>query len=452
MECAHIRPRRTTRWPALAGIGPLCMVVLGMVASMALVHAHAGAQSAETPGPPRSIETSPGNRSISVSWRPPTSDGGADVTSYVVRHKQSSADDEPASWTEVAHSDLADLAAVLPALTEWTPHDVEIAAVNSVGRGDWSTKVQAVPNRDIKLPPRESDPQGRVARTAGLWSDSTTLWVAGNDYTTALAYTLATGERDAAKDRTLGDDVRADGNTCSNGDTVWLRRSVPNSRYGGHLEAFDAQTGNPQPSLDIPVPESEMFQALWCDSDSMRMMLNTPSPVSLRAYTLPDGDRDPRNDVVGIPRKFGTDAMWVDDTTIWLVHSGSTISAYGTNGWRRPSLDIHMRQGGGTVSPAHPKALWSDGATMWVGDYEYLYERVFSYRLPQAADGPPELWSATVSTDGSSVVLGFDEELDTNVVPDPARFMVKVGDAPTPRRLSRLRLWPTPRAMPSRSP
>lgn len=87
-----------------------------------------------TPGTPAGV---PGDTQIALTWTAPTSNGGAAITAYEVR----STINGGTSWTENP-TGCAGLANVLTCtatgLTNATPYQYEVRAVNSVGAGPWS--------------------------------------------------------------------------------------------------------------------------------------------------------------------------------------------------------------------------------------------------------------------------------------------------------------------------
>ena len=86
---------------------------------------------------------------LGVTWNPPDSDGGASITSYILRHIESDATDKSDSeWTEVANvwlTNSGDLAHVLTGLDNGTGYDVQVRGVNSEGEGAWSATQSATP-------------------------------------------------------------------------------------------------------------------------------------------------------------------------------------------------------------------------------------------------------------------------------------------------------------------
>lgn len=70
--------------------------------------------------------------SISVSWKPPKYDGGAEVTEYILESRMIGRD----NFTRVGADDkLMDKKFTLSGLKEGSSHEFRVSAVNKVGRG-----------------------------------------------------------------------------------------------------------------------------------------------------------------------------------------------------------------------------------------------------------------------------------------------------------------------------
>ena len=85
--------------------------------------------------------------SITISWTPPLSDGGSDITAYDLRHIETDDDEAVGSnWTvaeDVWTSGSGALEYTLTGLTVGTEYDIQVRAVNAVGDGTWSATVTA---------------------------------------------------------------------------------------------------------------------------------------------------------------------------------------------------------------------------------------------------------------------------------------------------------------------
>lgn len=83
--------------------------------------------------------------SISVTWRPPKYDGGADVTSYVLESRMIGHD----NFVRVGGEDkLMDRRFTLTGLKEGSSHEFRVSAVNQVGQGKPSFATKPVQCKD----------------------------------------------------------------------------------------------------------------------------------------------------------------------------------------------------------------------------------------------------------------------------------------------------------------
>ncbi len=94
------------------------------------------------PGPPTSVNATPSAGQVSVTWLPPTSDGGSPVTSYNVYEGTT-------SGGETFLANTSSTSYLATGLTNGTKYYFEVTAVNAVGEGTRSAEVSATP---ITLP------------------------------------------------------------------------------------------------------------------------------------------------------------------------------------------------------------------------------------------------------------------------------------------------------------
>ena len=104
---------------------------------------------ATKPGAPSISTVTPGDTKLTVAWNAPSSDGGATITAYDVRHILTSATDKAdANWTVVQVSWTTGggtLSEEITGLTNGLEYDVQVRAENSVGNGDWSATMMGTP-------------------------------------------------------------------------------------------------------------------------------------------------------------------------------------------------------------------------------------------------------------------------------------------------------------------
>ena len=94
-----------------------------------------------TPGAPASLTATPGNAQVTLTWTPPTSDGGAAITKYQYRVSVDGGTTWAPDWTDVPDgsdtgTDQADERGVrVTSLANGTLHTFQVRAVNSEGDG-----------------------------------------------------------------------------------------------------------------------------------------------------------------------------------------------------------------------------------------------------------------------------------------------------------------------------
>ena len=86
----------------------------------------------DKPGVPRNVSLTAGNASLGVSWDSPSDDGGDPKLAYTVQYR---VEDSGNPWTPV---DVDATEATLEMLTNDTAYEVQVAASNSGGQGDFS--------------------------------------------------------------------------------------------------------------------------------------------------------------------------------------------------------------------------------------------------------------------------------------------------------------------------
>ena len=88
------------------------------------------------PGAPTNLFGVAQDSAVALSWNPPVSTGGADISDYIVQYAPASS---PTSWTTFDDGVSTSTGAVVTGLTDGTAYVFQVAAVNSFGTGDPST-------------------------------------------------------------------------------------------------------------------------------------------------------------------------------------------------------------------------------------------------------------------------------------------------------------------------
>jgi len=101
--------------------------------------------TASAPSAPTITTITPGNGQLSVAFTAPTSNGGAAITNYAY------STDNGSSYTTLSTPSTTS-PIVISSLTNNTPYDVKIRAINSVGSGTESNMVQGTPTNAPTVP------------------------------------------------------------------------------------------------------------------------------------------------------------------------------------------------------------------------------------------------------------------------------------------------------------
>ena len=100
------------------------------------------------PDPPSISSVTAGDRSLTIRWRAPPENGGAEITSFDLRSKHSQDPDVPSSWKEELEKWTTGAGALeftLTQLANGTPYDVQVRAENSAGGSGWSGTAPGTP-------------------------------------------------------------------------------------------------------------------------------------------------------------------------------------------------------------------------------------------------------------------------------------------------------------------
>jgi hypothetical protein len=90
---------------------------------------------ATVPGEPTAVTPTAGDRQVSLSWSAPASNGGSEITDYVIDYKINS----DSVWSQVGHTKSTSTAILATGLTNGSLYDFRISARNDMGVGNPST-------------------------------------------------------------------------------------------------------------------------------------------------------------------------------------------------------------------------------------------------------------------------------------------------------------------------
>ena len=101
--------------------------------------------AATVPTAPRELTVSQGTQSgeLNVSWQPPASDGGSDITGYTVQWKEAA--DSWDTSADVFEATVTDTTYAITALTAGTSYTVRVRASNAQGSGEYSAEATGTP-------------------------------------------------------------------------------------------------------------------------------------------------------------------------------------------------------------------------------------------------------------------------------------------------------------------
>ena len=232
---------------------------------------------------------------------------------------------------------------------------------------------------------------GRNHRPRGLWSDGMTMWVAGDSDDKLYAYNLEDKMRDEDQDF---DGLKAAGNEdpagiWSDGATIWVADWADDKIYA---YLIGSRVRNPSQDFDtLRAAGNREPAGIW--SDGATMWVADVDDDKLYAYDLATKARVPGMDFDTLfaarnrdPRGIWSDGMtmWVaDGTTIRMEDTGDDkIYAYDLDTKVRvPAKEFETLRSAGNLNPT---GIWSDGTTMWVGDYlvGYRQDGIYAYNMP----------------------------------------------------------------------
>ena len=264
-----------------------------------------------------------------------------------------------------------------------------------------------------------------------LWSDGTTMWILGDggdlgDYK-LFAFSMATGERDGAKDVVEFQDRFWPGSIWSDGATLWVS--------GRHaVLAYDWATGRREPAKEFRWDDYFAVHDIWSDGATMWMAGTPdryePQQPKVRAYDLATGQREPAKEIdTGdvVPAALGSDGR-----TMWIRDREDNLYAYRlSTGNREPAKDVSLL----SRPVLEPNGLWSNGRKAWVlTDEVWVYDLATGHRdlviRPERVLGrrqlvsyPTDIWS-----DGTTMWIAYRQ------VRLPEERRLYAYDLPTGRR------------------
>ena len=288
------------------------------------------------PGRPAAPTVDGGNLQLSVSWSPPSSDGGGRITHYQLQHRTGSG-----AWTtgsELAASPRS--ATISNNLVASTAYQVQVRAKNSAGWGSWSpsgTDTTDAPGR-VTVPGRPAAPSvdGGNLRLSVSWSPPSSNG-GGRITHYQLQYRTGSGAWETGSDlagsstsATISNNIRA-----STAYQVQVR--AKNSAGWGSWSTSGTDTTDAPPT---PLAAPDTLPAPTVASGNRQLTVTWPAAPRATGYKL--------------RYKKTIDSSWDTDSN-WSASRSRTLARL-TNGTR---YDVQIRAN----NSAGPSRAWSPTST-----------------------------------------------------------------------------------------
>ncbi|MBC6426941.1 MAG: cadherin repeat domain-containing protein [Ekhidna sp.] len=226
-----------------------------------------------------------------------------------------------------------------------------------------------------------------------IWSDGITIWVSDSDDAKLYAYTLATGERDAAKDIDLAADNTSPIGLWSDGITIWVLDDSSDEK----LYVYTLATGvrDESKEFDLALPKNFVnFTGIWSDGTTLWIadagFANVSNDEKIYAYTLATGARDTAKDIntLSVTGDEYLTGLWSDGTTLWVTDRSNTkLYAYTlATGTRDADKEFDL-----DADNSLPEGIWSDGTTVWVVNQSFFGTgdtKIYAYAIETTTPAP----------------------------------------------------------------
>ena len=227
---------------------------------------------------------------------------------------------------------------------------------------------------------------------AGIWSDGTTMWVADHDDNYIYAYGMSSGGR-VLKGFELDDEgfnlnpfAPTSGNNnatdiWSDGTTMWVA-----DHHDDHVYAYRLSDGARIEDEEYDLRQDDVHardaRGIWFDTGKQTMWVADGSDKKIYGYDVAN-----RNyirlagtiDVLDCAGNANPQGIWSDGATVWVGDDGEDrIYAYSMrDNLRDPSKEFDTLAG---ANNHDARGIWSDGEIMWVADPNNDW--VYAYNMP----------------------------------------------------------------------
>jgi uncharacterized protein YegL len=238
------------------------------------------------------------------------------------------------------------------------------------------------------------DPAGDLGRlnatenhhAEGIWSDGTTMWVADHDDDHVYAYRLSDGARVEELEFDLYNRLLFEGNhhargIWSDGTTMWVADHDDDRIYAYRL-SDGARIEDEEYNLRQDDVHTREATGIWSDAGEETMWVADRSDKKIYGYDLSNPNYVRLAGTIGVLDCAGNDhprGIWSDGATMWVGDDGKDrIYAYSMrDNLRDPSKEFDILAG---ANNRDPRGIWSDGDTMWVADDDNDW--VYAYNMP----------------------------------------------------------------------
>ncbi len=227
------------------------------------------------PAVPASISSTAGNGRVSLSWAVPASIGGSAITDYTIQYSSNGG----TNWTTFPHTASIATAATVTGLTNGTSYVFQIAAVNGVGTGGYSSSPPAVTPRTVPTVPTSLTGTAANGQVSLSWiAPSSNGGSAITDY--AIRYVNSGGIRWFTVPRTASTASAATVTGLTNGTAYEFQVAAVNGAGAGVWSSFSPIV---TPRTTPAVPTSVAGTA-----GNGQVLLNWAAPSSNGGSTITD--------------------------------------------------------------------------------------------------------------------------------------------------------------------
>ncbi len=347
------------------------------------------------------VTLSAGDEKLTATWAAPAN-GGSAITGYTVEHKVAGAADS--TYVAVTRADAAALTETITGLTNNTEYTVRVRAGNDAGDGPWSAEASETP--------MAADTTAPSASAAKVSADGMSIDIVFDEDLDATGSAPAADVFDVTVDGGTAVNPTSVDFHASDADTVVLTMGSADTIAAGGTVSV-AYT---KPASNALADAASNKVATFTGTDAIAAPNRPAAPV----VTLSAGDGKltatwaaPANGGSAITRY---DVQWKTASQTWDEAETAGQSDTATSPYEITGLT------NGIEHTVRVRAANAAGDGPWSAE---------ASETPMAADTTaPSASASKVSTDGMSIDIVFDEDLDaTGSAPAALAFQVTVGTA-----------------------